>query len=283
MTQLDPPVGAVRAVVATALAEDLGVLGDITSIACVDPHAEASGSFVARDPGVVAGSLAVIETYRALDEAVVVDWLVDDGNEVAAGGVVGRVHGPRRSILTGERVALNILTHCSGIASLTRRYVDAVALAGATTRVRDTRKTTPGLRALEKAAVRAGGGANHRDSLSDAVLAKDNHLVGSSIAAAVSAARAHWPGRVVEVECDTLEQVREALDARPDLILLDNMKPADVRAAVELAAGAVALEVSGRIDLDNIAEYAATGVDYVAVGALTHSAPILDIGLDLSN
>jgi nicotinate-nucleotide pyrophosphorylase (carboxylating) len=282
MTPFDPPIGAVRAVVANALAEDLGVLGDITSIACVEPDAEASGSFVARDPGVVAGSLAVIETYRALDERVVVGWLVDDGDAVGAGGVVGTVQGPRRSILTGERVALNILTHCSGIASSTRRYVDAVALAGATTRVRDTRKTTPGLRALEKAAVRAGGGANHRDSLSDAVLAKDNHLVGSSIAAAVSAARAHWPGRVVEVECDTLEQVGEALAARPDLILLDNMKPADVRAAVELAAGSVALEVSGRVDLDTVAEYAATGVDYVAIGAITHSAPILDIGLDLT-
>jgi nicotinate-nucleotide pyrophosphorylase (carboxylating) len=280
MTPLEPPLHAVRAVVATALAEDLGVLGDITTAACIAPEAEGVGRFVARSPGVVAGRLAVVETYRALDAAARVEWSTPDGTVVEAGTELGRVRGRLSSILAGERVALNLLTHCSGVATLTRRYVEAVAAAGSRTRVRDTRKTTPGLRALEKAAVRAGGGTNHRDSLSDAVLVKDNHVAVVGITGAVAAARATWPGRVVEVECDTLEQVSEALAADPDLVLLDNMAPAEVQAAVELAAGLVALEVSGGVDLTNVAAYAATGVDFVAVGAITHSAPALDIGLD---
>lgn len=282
MREFDPPLPAVRAVVAAALAEDLGVLGDITSLACVTEDTRATGRFVARRPGVAAGSLAVRETYRAVDSELGVVWNVPDGASIDAGTELGAVHGRLAAILAGERVALNLLSHASGVATLTRRYVDAVAATGSPTRIRDTRKTLPGLRAIEKAAVRAGGGANHRDSLSDAVLIKDNHLAGRGVAAAITAARHRWPGRIVEVECDTLAQVAEALAAGPDLILLDNMTPAEVREALTVVRGTVPLEVSGGVDLSNVADYAATGVDYIAVGALTHSAPALDIGLDVA-
>jgi nicotinate-nucleotide pyrophosphorylase (carboxylating) len=166
----------------------------------------------------------------------------------------------------------------SGVATLTRRYVHA---AQGNARIRDTRKTTPGLRALEKAAVRAGGGANHRGSLSDGILVKDNHLAGVSISDAVSRAKRRWPGQVVEVECDTPEQVREAVDAGAEMVLLDNMTPDQVAACVKLVEGRCPVEVSGRVTLDSVPEYAATGADFISVGALTHSAPALDIGLDV--
>ena len=257
--------------------EDLGQLGDITATACVDADAVAVAAFVTRRDGVVAGTALATETFRWFP-GVQITWSVADGDEVAAGAELGRVHGPLRAILTGERTALNFLSHCSGIATLTRAYVRA---AGEGVRVLDTRKTTPGLRAVEKAAVRAGGGHNHRESLSDAVLVKDNHLAALGPAEAVARARACWPGRMVEVECETLDQVAEAVAAGADRVMVDNMDPAGVRAAVGLVAGRAEVEVSGGITLATISEYAATGADFVSVGAITHSAPVLDIGLDV--
>jgi nicotinate-nucleotide pyrophosphorylase (carboxylating) len=264
--------------VAAALAEDLGVLGDVTSIACVDPEATGVGRLVARATGIVAGTAAVVETYRQVDPEAVVRWVRLDGAEVDAGDELGTVSGRVRSLLAGERVALNLLTHCSGVATLTRRYVRS---AHGRTRIRDTRKTLPGMRALQRAAVRAGGGFNHRDSLSDAVLVKDNHLAAGGISTAVARCRARWPGRIVEVECETVEQVLEAASAGADLVLVDNMAPEGVREAVATVAGAVPVEVSGGVDLDTLAAYAEAGPDFVAVGALTHSVRALDIGLDL--
>jgi nicotinate-nucleotide pyrophosphorylase (carboxylating) len=201
---LDPPLTAVRDVVARALAEDLGVLGDLTA-SLVPVAATVTASLVARAPGVLAGRLAATETFAAVDPAIVVRWQVADGDRLEAGQLVGRVSGPLTSVLTAERTALNLLSHLSGVATLTRRFVDA---AGLTTRIRDTRKTTPGLRALEKAAVRAGGGVNHRGSLSDGILIKDNHLAGISIEAAVAEAKRRWPSQTCEVECDTLTRSR---------------------------------------------------------------------------
>jgi nicotinate-nucleotide pyrophosphorylase (carboxylating) len=274
----DPPVTAVREAVARALAEDLGVLGDLTSTALIPADAVGTGHFVARAPGVLAGTAAATEVFAQLDPAVTVTWAASDGHPLTAGQGLGRVHGPLRSVLTGERSALNFLGHLSGIATLTRAHVD---LAGHRCRIRDTRKTTPGLRALEKAAVRAGGGANHRGNLSDAVLVKDNHLRQCGIGEAVDRARSRWPGAVVEVECDTLDQVAEAKAAGADLVLVDNMSPDEVAKAVAIAGGALPIEVSGRVALDTVAAYAAAGADLVSVGALTHSAPVLDIALDL--
>jgi nicotinate-nucleotide pyrophosphorylase (carboxylating) len=280
VSAFDPPAGAVRAVVANALAEDLGVLGDITTLACVDEDVVATARVVAREAGVLAGTAAATEVYHHLDAAVRVTWEVDDGGALAPNTFVGTIDGPLRSILSGERVALNLLQHCSGIASATRRYVDA---ARGGLRVVDTRKTLPGLRALQKAAVRAGGGFNHRDSLSDAVLIKDNHLTALGIASAVGRARARWPNRTIEVECDTLEQVAEARDARPDIVLVDNMTPEQVKEAVAILGGVARVEVSGGITLETIGAYAATGADFVSVGALTHSVRALDIGLDIES
>jgi nicotinate-nucleotide pyrophosphorylase (carboxylating) len=274
----DPPVTAVREAVARALAEDLGVLGDLTSTALVPADAAGTGHFVARSAGVLAGTAAAAEVFAQLDPAVTVTWAAQDGDALHAGQRIGTVAGPLRSILTGERSALNFLGHLSGVATLTRAYVEACA---GRSRIRDTRKTTPGLRALEKAAVRAGGGANHRGNLSDAVLVKDNHLRHCGIADAVDRARSRWPGVTVEVECDTLDQVAEAKAAGADLVLVDNMSPDDVAKAVGIAGGAFPIEVSGRVTVDTVAAYAAGGADLVSVGALTHSAPVLDIALDL--
>jgi nicotinate-nucleotide pyrophosphorylase (carboxylating) len=204
--------------------------------------------------------------------------LVRDGESIDAGMELGRVSGSLRAILAGERVALNFLMHSSGVASLTRRYVRA---ARGKARLRDTRKTLPGLRAIQKAAVRAGGGFNHRDSLSDAVLVKDNHLVVLGLRQAVERARARWPGRVLEVECETIEQVTEARDAGVELVLVDNMSVADVAEAVDVCAGAVKVEVSGGVTLDTVGAYAETGADFISIGAITHSARALDIGLDI--
>jgi nicotinate-nucleotide pyrophosphorylase (carboxylating) len=277
-TDLDPPVVAVREIVARALAEDLGLLGDLTSIAVIDAGASATARFVARSEGVLAGTAAATETFAQLDADVRVTWALGDGAEILADQVLGEVSGSLRSILGGERTALNLLQHCSGIATLTRRYVRA---ARGKARIRDTRKTRPGLRALEKAAVRAGGGFNHRESLSDAVLIKDNHLAHLDLRQAVDRARARWPGRVVEVECDTIEQVAAAVAARADLILLDNMSPELARESARIVEGVVPLEVSGRVSVETAGAYAETGVDYISVGAITHSAPALDIALDL--
>lgn len=279
MTTFDPPVTALREIVARALAEDLGVLGDVTTIACIAEDQEAVAYFVVREEGVLAGTAAATEVYRQVDPTLRVQWRMSDGAAVEAGTEAGLVAGRLSSILVGERVALNLLSHCSGVASLTRRYVRA---ARGRVRIRDTRKTLPGLRSLQKAAVRAGGGFNHRDSLSDAVLIKDNHLAVLGMARAVEHARARWPGRVIEVECDTLEQVKEARDCAVDLVLLDNMSPEAVAEAVQVLDGAARVEVSGSVTLDTVGAYAETGADFISVGALTHSVRALDIGLDVA-
>jgi nicotinate-nucleotide pyrophosphorylase (carboxylating) len=276
-----PPVTAVRAAVARALAEDLEPLGDLTA-ALLAPGIRAVAALVARAPGLVAGRLAAEEAFRQVDPAIEVDWIHEDGSPVESGTTVAHVSGPAVSVLTAERTALNFLGHLSGIATLTRAFVEAAAQGGPA-RIWDTRKTTPGLRALEKAAVRAGGGANHRGNLSEWVLLKDNHLAGIGIAEAVARARTLWPGRTVEVEADRRSQVREAIAAGADLVLLDNMTPGEVARCVAERGDArrPLLEASGGVTLANVADYAGTGVDLISVGALTHSAKVLDLGLDV--
>ncbi|MDP9440712.1 MAG: carboxylating nicotinate-nucleotide diphosphorylase [Actinomycetota bacterium] len=285
MSEPHPPLPLVREAVARALAEDLAPLGDMTA-GLLPVDVQASAAFVSREEGVMAGRLCASEAFAQLDPAVVVEWHLDDGADLVPDDVLGRVEGPLPSLLAAERTALNFLRHLSGVATLTRRFVRATH--GRAT-ILDTRKTTPGLRALEKAAVRAGGGTNHRGSLSDGVLIKDNHLAGMGIAEGVRRARLRWPGRLVEVECDTLDQLSLALRAGAGMVLLDNMEPDQVREAVKLVAaaaaqgaGPVAVEVSGGITLKTVGEYAdIDGVDFISVGALTSSAPVLDIGLDL--
>ena len=275
-----PPVTEIRRVVAAALAEDLTPLGDL-SAGLLDGGVIADAEFVPRRAGVLAGTRAATEAFAQLDPAVTVEWRADDGDDVAAGVAVGTVSGPLASILTGERTALNLLGHLSGIATLTRRFVEAAAPA----KVWDTRKTTPGLRSLEKAAVRAGGGWNHRGNLSDWVMFKDNHLARIGIDEAVRRARATWPARMIHVVCDTLDKVAEALAAGADALLLDNMTPDEVRKAVALAEEAPRrplLEASGGITLETVGQYAGTGVDVVSTGQITNSAPVLDIGLDIA-
>ncbi|MEV6397308.1 carboxylating nicotinate-nucleotide diphosphorylase [Streptomyces sp. NPDC051907] len=264
-----------------ALSEDLDGGVDVTSVATVPADAVATGDFTAREAGTVAG-LRVAEAVLSIvcTEAFAVERHVEDGDRVEAGQTLLSVTANTRDLLTGERSALNILCRLSGIATATRAWADA--LEGTKARVRDTRKTTPGLRALEKYAVRCGGGVNHRMSLSDAALVKDNHVVAAGgVAQAFKAVRERFPELPIEVEVDTLHQVREVLDAGADLILLDNFTPAQTEEAVAVVASRAALESSGRLTLDNARAYAETGVDYLAVGALTHSSPILDIGLDL--
>ncbi|MFI5046787.1 MAG: carboxylating nicotinate-nucleotide diphosphorylase [Acidimicrobiia bacterium] len=275
----DAPVDVVRDVVRRALAEDLGLLGDLTS-SLVPIGRVARADVVARADGVLAGAACATEVYAQLDLDVRVEWLLDDGATVGAGTKVAQVRGPLRSVLTGERTALNFLCHLSGVATATRAFVIA---AGERTRVWDTRKTLPGLRALEKAAVRAGGGVNHRASLSEFVLVKDNHLAGMSITEAVHRARARWPGRTVEVECDRIEQVDEALAAGATMVLLDNMTPTEVRACVDLVAGRVLVEVSGGVTVDNVADFAEAGADLVSTSVITQSAPALDLAFDVDS
>jgi nicotinate-nucleotide pyrophosphorylase (carboxylating) len=278
----DAAVGPLRETVAVALDEDLGVLGDLTSQAIIPEVDLGTGRFVAREQGVLAGVQAVNEVYRQLDPDVTVTWRLQDGDSVAAGLELGRVFGGMRSILSGERTALNFLCHLSGVATLTRAFVQA---AGGGVRVLDTRKTLPGLRALEKAAVRAGGGYNHRASLSDALLIKDNHLVGLGIEKSVQAASDRWPGRTVEVECERPEQVAEAVEAGAGIVMLDNMTPGQVKKCVALVRQSsrpgVLVEVSGRVTLETVAEYAAAGPDLISTSAITQSAPALDLGLDV--
>ncbi|HEV2370040.1 MAG TPA: carboxylating nicotinate-nucleotide diphosphorylase [Acidimicrobiales bacterium] len=283
MSDVHPPLEAVRAVVRAALAEDLLPMGDITA-SLVPGSTVGSARFVARQPGVISGVRSAHEAFRQVDDSVEVRWQLDDSIAVRPGDVVGSVRGPLRSILTAERTALNLLCHLSGIATFTRRYVDAVSAADQRCRVRDTRKTTPGLRALEKAAVRAGGGVNHRANLSESILIKDNHLGGLSVTEAVTLARQRWPGRHVEVECDDADQLKVALDAGADMVLLDNMTPDQVAACVETVravAPETPVEVSGRVSLEAAPAYARAGADFVSIGSITHSAPVLDIGLDL--
>ncbi|MFB7359343.1 carboxylating nicotinate-nucleotide diphosphorylase [Streptomyces gardneri] len=264
-----------------AIAEDLDGGVDVTTVATVPEGAVATADFAAREAGVVAG-LRVAEAVLSIvcADEFEVERHVEDGERVEAGQTLLSVTARTRDLLTGERSALNILCRLSGIATATRAWADA--LEGTKAKVRDTRKTTPGLRALEKYAVRCGGGVNHRMSLSDAALVKDNHVVAAGgVAQAFKAVRELFPEVPIEVEVDTMHQVREVLDAGADLILLDNFTPAETEEAVAIVAGRAVLESSGRLTLENAAAYAATGVDYLAVGGLTHSSPILDIGLDL--
>ena len=275
---LDPSY--VQALARAAVAEDLDGGVDVTSVATVPLDLLGTAAFASRAAGVVAGipvALAVLDvvgTVEVLSRSV-------DGVTVSPGQTVLAVRGRVRDLLTAERSALNLLCHLSGVATLTRRWVDAVD--GTEARIRDTRKTTPGLRALEKYAVRAGGGVNHRMSLSDAALVKDNHVVAAGgVGAAFAAVRQGFPDVAVEVECDTVAQVREVVAAGADLVLLDNMTLEDLRASVVICREAgVVTEASGGLTLDTARAVAETGVDYLAVGALTHSAPVLDLGVDL--
>ncbi|MFJ9153829.1 carboxylating nicotinate-nucleotide diphosphorylase [Streptomyces sp. NPDC102270] len=264
-----------------AIQEDLDHGVDVTTVATIPEDAVATADFVAREAGVVAG-LRVAEAVVSVvcEDEFEVERHVEDGDRVEVGQKLLSVTTRTRDLLTAERSALNLLCRLSGIATATRAWADA--LEGTKARVRDTRKTTPGLRSLEKFAVRCGGGVNHRMSLSDAALVKDNHVVAAGgVAQAFKAVREAFPDVPIEVEVDTLHQLREVMDAGADLILLDNFTPGECEEAVALVDGRAALEASGRLTLANARAYADTGVDYLAVGALTHSSPILDIGLDL--
>jgi nicotinate-nucleotide pyrophosphorylase (carboxylating) len=264
-----------------ALAEDVGH-GDATSVSSIPEGAMATARIVARADVVVSGLSVTAQVFRAVSEGVSfeADAGIEDGARVAAGAGLSVVHGPARALLTAERTALNFIQHLSGIATLTARYVDAVA--GTNARIVDTRKTVPGMRALAKAAVRHGGGYNHRFGLDDGILIKDNHVVAAGgVGAAVAGARAAGGYLLkVEVECDTMEQVSEALEAGADVLLLDNMPPQILREAVSLCRGRALTEASGGITLSTIRAVAETGVDAISVGALTHSAPAADIALD---
>lgn len=270
----------IEPIVRMALAEDLGRAGDITAQACIPVDATMSVVFAARRPGVISGLDCARLAMLALDSAALFETTAADGDLVEAGAILARVNGNARAVLSAERTALNLLGRMSGIATLTRAYVDAVS--GTEARIVDTRKTTPGLRHLEKYAVRCGGGVNHRFGLDDAILIKDNHVAAcGGVGEALSRARA-FAGHLVkiEVEVDSLEQLAEALPHRPDVIMLDNFGPTDLAEAVRLTNGRAVLEASGGVNLQTVRALAATGVDVISVGALTHSAPVLDIGLD---
>jgi len=272
----------IETVVRRALEEDLAFGPDVTTDSTVPVRAQATGEIVPRSPGMLAGIPIAAAVFDLVGRGEVeVELLAVDGTAARPGEAVLRVAGPARALLTAERTALNLIGHLSGIATLTRHWVDAVT--GTAAAIRDTRKTTPGLRALEKYAVRCGGGVNHRMGLGDAALIKDNHvLAAGGITAAVEAIRTTAPGIPLEVECDTLDQVREALAAGVQLVLLDNFGLDDTVAAVSLARGTgCQLEASGGLTLERARAVAQTGVDYLAVGALTHSAPVLDLGFDL--
>jgi nicotinate-nucleotide pyrophosphorylase (carboxylating) len=268
-----------KVLIKKALEEDLAGGEDITSVATVGGSEKAVADFVARKSGVVAGALmakAVLEEVGLTDIKV----LVEDGAQVSAGTTLLTVRGDTRAILLAERTALNFYSQLSGIATLTSIWVKEIA--GTQCKIRDTRKTTPGFRELEKYAVRTGGGTNHRMSLSDAALIKDNHIAAAGgVREAFNKVRAKFPSAEIEIEVDTLEQLREVLGEKPDLILLDNMSPEQCAEAVKIVAGKAKLEASGGISLGNARAYAESGVDYLAIGALTHSAPVFDIGLDL--
>ena len=262
-----------------AFAEDLGDGTDITTEAIVPEDARGTARVVAREDAVLAGCDAFELSFRELDGDAVVKWNANPGDRIRAGETVATVEGRLRAILTAERTALNFLQRLSGVATYARRFVEA---AGRPDVVRDTRKTVPGIRALQKAAVRAGGGTNHRMGLSDAILIKDNHIAAAgSVTEAVARAHEARPGLWIEVECETLEQVREALDAGANELLLDNMDVETVARAVVLAKGRAKTEASGGVTLDTIGAIAATGVDSISVGALTHSAPAVDFSLEV--
>ena len=261
-----------------AIAEDLAGGQDITSVATISESAVVNAEFISRSAGVVSGlhvAAAVLE-YCGINHYEV---LVDEGAKVSAGKVLITAQGNTRKLLLAERSALNFLSHLSGISTLTNQWV--VAVSGTKCQIRDTRKTTPGLRHLEKFAVRMGGGVNHRLGLSQAALIKDNHILATgSISKAFNAIKKEFPGKEIEIEVDSIEQLKEVINLKPELILLDNMSVEQCIEAVSITAGLVALEASGGITINNAKAYAATGVNYLAIGALTHSAPALDIGLD---
>ena len=261
-----------------AIAEDLAGGQDITSVATISESAVVNAEFISRSAGVVSGlhvAAAVLE-YCGINHYEV---LVDEGAKVSAGKVLITAQGNTRKLLLAERSALNFLSHLSGISTLTNQWV--IAVSGTKCQIRDTRKTTPGLRHLEKFAVRMGGGVNHRLGLSQAALIKDNHILATgSISKAFNAIKKEFPGKEIEIEVDSIEQLKEVINLKPELILLDNMSVEQCIEAVSITAGLVALEASGGITINNAKAYAATGVNYLAIGALTHSAPALDIGLD---
>ena len=276
---LDPE--QVADLIAHAIEEDLDGGVDVTTVATVPAAQRATLDLVARKPGVIAGVPVAAAVFSYVcGHAATITSARSDGDRVQVGDTVLSVSGPTHELLQAERPALNLLGHLSGVATATSRWVDEIEGTGAA--VRDTRKTTPGMRRLEKYAVRCGGGVNHRMSLSDAALVKDNHVVAAGgVAEAFAAVRERFPGVPVEVEVDSLEQLDEVLAAGADLVLLDNFTPDQMREAVRRNDGRALLEASGGLTLDAAAEVAATGVDYLAVGALTHSAPVLDIGADL--
>ncbi|QUD89943.1 carboxylating nicotinate-nucleotide diphosphorylase [Phenylobacterium montanum] len=267
-------------VVRAALTEDLGRAGDVTAQACLPEGKPLMAAFAARKEGRVAGLACARLAVAAMDPAARFEVLIPDGADAPAGAELARISGDARAILSAERVALNLMGRLSGIATLTRAYVRAVE--GTRARIVCTRKTTPGLRALEKYAVRCGGGVNHRFGLDDAILIKDNHVAAcGGVAQALERARAAASHLMkIEVEVDSLDQLDQALPFRPDVIMLDNFSLDDLKAAVARVAGAVPLEASGGVNLETVRAIAETGVDAISVGALTHSAPVLDIGLD---
>lgn len=270
----------VRPIVDHALAEDLGRAGDITGQACIDPDARLSVVWASRQDGRVSGLSCARLSLAALDPTATFEVVTPDGADAAPGTILARAVGNARAVLAAERTGLNLLGRLSGIATLTRSYVRLVEGTGAT--IVDTRKTTPGLRALEKYAVRCGGGVNHRFGLDDAILIKDNHVAAcGGVGEAVRRARAHAGHLVkVEVEVDGLDQLEEALKHGPDVVMLDNFSLDDLKTAVRLAKGRAVLEASGGVNLTTVRAIAEAGVDVISVGALTHSAPVLDIGLD---
>ena len=276
----DLPEVLVERVVRRSLDEDLGSGGDITSRAVIPPDATARAHVVAREGGILAGAQPAALAFRLVDPTVELRFEVTEGASVEAGEVVATAEGLTRSILAAERTALNFLGHLSGVATATGTLVAAVA--GTEARICCTRKTTPGLRSLEKQAVRAGGGVNHRYGLGDAILIKDNHVAASGgVAAAIEAAqRQSGPATAIELEVDTLDQLDEALEAGATALLLDNMAPPDLRRAVEMTGGRAVLEASGRVTAETVRAVAETGVNYISSGWITHSAPVLDFGLD---
>jgi nicotinate-nucleotide pyrophosphorylase (carboxylating) len=274
------PKHLIEAAVRAALEEDLGLAGDITTNATVPGDVRAEAVLSARRPGIVAGLSLAEAAFRALDPDARFAINVSDGEAVGAGGTIARVSGQARALLSAERVALNFVGHLSGIATLTRRYVDAIT--GTAAKIVDTRKTTPGLRAFEKYAVRCGGGHNHRIGLFDAVLIKDNHIAAAGgITAAIRAARAATGHMTkIEVEVETLAQLELVMREMVDCVLLDNMTPETLAEAVGFVAGRCLTEASGGVNLETVREIAESGVDLISVGALTHSAPVLDVGVD---
>ena len=281
MTTLTPPdAGLIAAAVQAALAEDLGSAGDITSAATIPQDAQATATFGSRRAGTLCGLPFAEAAFRAVDPSVQFQPVAHDGDRLVPGEVVARVQGNARAVLAAERVALNYLCHLSGVATATAALVDRVKHTRAV--ILDTRKTTPGLRTFEKYAVRCGGGTNHRIGLYDAILIKDNHIaVAGGAAEAIRRARAHAPGKSLEIEVGSLDELALAMTERPDIVLLDNMSVDEMREAVAFVSGRAKLEASGNVTLDTIAAIAETGVDYISSGWITHSAPALDLGLDV--